>query len=107
MVSGDTERETVPRDALTSLGRSSPPRLGEWNVHRDALALLERSLLLPQTPAQPYESCSNDGGWVPAPLPPLVCVLDTTSELRVDGVVAEKKTYFIIDTGAAFSLLTS
>ena len=30
-----------------------------------------------------------------------------SSELRVDGVVAGKKTSFIVDTGAAFSLLTS
>ena len=30
-----------------------------------------------------------------------------SSELRVDGVVAEKKTSFIVDTGATFSLLTS
>ena len=30
-----------------------------------------------------------------------------SSELRVDGVVAGKKTLFIVDTRAAFSLLTS
>ena len=30
-----------------------------------------------------------------------------SSELRVDGVVAGKKTSFIVDTGATFSLLTS
>ena len=71
---------------------------------------MERSPFLPQTPAQPYESWSNDRARVPA-TPTPVCVLDTSSELRVDRVVANKqtnkKTYFIIDTGAAFSLLTS
>ena len=30
-----------------------------------------------------------------------------SSELRVDGIVAGKKTSFTVDTGAAFSLLTS
>ena len=34
-------------------------------------------------------------------------VLNTSSDLRVDGVVAGKKTSFIVDTGATFSLLTS
>ena len=34
-------------------------------------------------------------------------VPDMSSELRVDEVVAGKKTSFIADTGAAFSLLTS
>ena len=67
VVSGDTGRWTVPRDALAPLGRSPPPRPGEWNVHRDSLGPLERSPLLPRTPAQPCESCSNDGAWVPAP----------------------------------------
>ena len=37
----------------------------------------------------------------PGPVP------NTSSELRVDGVVARKKTSFIVDTGATFSLLTS
>ena len=46
-----------------------PPRPGEWNLHRDALAHLRRSPLLPKTPAQLYESRSNDGAWVPAPQP--------------------------------------
>ena len=32
---------------------------------------------------------------------------DTNSELRVDGIVAGKKTSFTVDTGAAFCLLTS
>ena len=49
--------------------RSLPPRLGGWNVHRDPLVPLGRSPLLPKTPAQPYESCSNDGTQVPAPQP--------------------------------------
>ena len=39
---------------------------GRWTVPRDALAPLERSPLLPRTPAQPYESCSNDGAQVGA-----------------------------------------
>ena len=69
VASGDTERWTVPRDALAALGRSPPPRPGEWNAHRDALAPLGKPLLLPRTPAQPYESCSNDGR-VPTPLCP-------------------------------------
>ena len=69
VVNGDTGRWTVPRDTLAPLGRSPPPRPGEWNVHRDALVHLKRSPLLPRTPAQPYESCSNDGAWVPAPRP--------------------------------------
>ena len=34
-------------------------------------------------------------------------VPDMSSELRVDEVVARKKTSFIVDTGATFSLLTS
>ena len=38
---------------------------------------------------------------------PLARVPDMSSELRVDGVVAGKKTSFIADTGATFSLLTS
>ena len=50
-------------------GLSPPPRPGEWNVHRDALAPLGKSPLLPRTPAQPYKSCSNDGARVPAPWP--------------------------------------
>ena len=69
VANGDTERWTLPRDALACLGRSPPPRPGEWNVHRDALAPLGKSPLLPRTPAQPYESCSNDGARVPAPWP--------------------------------------
>ena len=36
VANGDTGRWTVPRDALAPLGRSPPPRPGEWNVHRDA-----------------------------------------------------------------------
>ena len=69
VASGDTGRCTVPRDTLAPLGRSPPPRPGEWNVHRDTLAPLGKSPLLPRTPAQPYESCSNDGARVPAPWP--------------------------------------
>ena len=69
VASGDTGRWTVPRDVLTPLERSPPPRPGEWNVHRDALVLLGRSPLLPRTPAQHYENCSNDGAQVPAPQP--------------------------------------
>ena len=42
---------------------------GRWTVCRDALATLGKSPLLPRTPAQPYESCSNDGAQVPAPRP--------------------------------------
>ena len=38
VASGDTGRWTVPRDALAPLGRSPPPRPGEWSVHRDTLA---------------------------------------------------------------------
>ena len=38
---------------------------------------------------------------------PSARVLNTSSELRVDGVVAGKKTSFIVDTGATVSLLTS
>ena len=102
MANGDTGRWTVPRDALAALGRSPPPRPGEWNAHRDALAPLGKPPLLPRTPAQPYKSCYNDG---PGFQPP--CVLNRSSELRVDEVVAGKKTSFIVDTGAAFSLLTS
>ena len=104
MVSRDTERWTVPRDALTPLERSPPPRPGEWNVHRDALAPLERSPHLLQTPAQPYESYSNNRARVPVPP---AHVPDMSSELRIDGVLPGKKTSFIVDTGAAFSLLTS
>ena len=51
VVSGDTGRWTVPRDALTPLGRSPPPRPEEWNVHRDALAPPGRSPLVPQNPS--------------------------------------------------------
>ncbi|CAN0102327.1 unnamed protein product [Rangifer tarandus platyrhynchus] len=69
VVDGYTGKWTVPRDTLALLERSPPPRLGEWNVHRDALVPLERSPLSPGTPAQPYDSCSNDGTWVPAPQP--------------------------------------
>ena len=69
VASGVTGRWTVPRDALAPLWRSPSPRPGEWNVHRDALAPLGKSPLLPRTPAQPYESCSNDGARVPAPWP--------------------------------------
>ena len=69
VVSGDIGRWTVPRDALTPLGRSPPPRPGEWNVHRVTLASLGRPPLLPKTPAQPYESCSNDRAQVPVPQP--------------------------------------
>ena len=58
-----------PRDALASLRRSPPPTPGEWNIHRVTLVLLGRSPLLPKTPAQPYESCSNERTWVPAPWP--------------------------------------
>ena len=42
-----------------------------------------------------------------SPPPTLACVLDTSSELRVDGIVAGGKVSFIVDTGAAFSLLIS
>ena len=66
VVNGDTGRWTVSRDALTPLWRSPPPRPGEWNVHRVVLELLGRSPFLPKSQAQPYESCSNDGAWVPA-----------------------------------------
>ena len=69
VANGDTGRWTVPRDALAPLRRSPPPRPGEWNVHRDALAHLRRSPLFLKTPAQLYESCSNDRVWVPAPWP--------------------------------------
>ena len=69
VANGDTGRWTVSRDALASLGRSPPSRPGEWDVHRDPLAPLGKSPLLPRTPAQPYESCSNDWAWVPAPRP--------------------------------------
>ena len=69
VVNGDTGRWTVPRDTLAPLGRSPSPRPGEWNIHRDALVPLGRSPLLPRTPAQPYESCSNGGAQVPAPQP--------------------------------------
>ena len=103
VVNGDTGRWTVPRDALAPLGRSPRPRPGKWNVHRDTLVPLGRSPLLPRTPAQPYESCSNDR----TRFQPPARVLDMSSVLRVDGVVARKKTSFIVDTGATFSLLTS
>ena len=69
VANGDTGRWTVPGDVLAPLGRSPPPRLEEWNVHRDDLVHLRRSPLLPRTPAQLYKSCSNDGAWVPAPQP--------------------------------------
>ena len=101
VANGDTGRWTVSMDALAPLGRSPPPRPGEWNVHSDTLVPLGRSPLLPRTPAQPYESCCNDRGWVPAPH---ARVLNTSLELRVDGVVAREKTSFIVDTGATFSL---
>ena len=104
VVNGDTGRWTVPRDALAPLGRSPLPRPGEWNVHRNALAPLERSSLLPRTPAQPYKSCSNDGTRVPAPRP---MSWTQAQNLGVDCVAARKKTSFIVDTGDAFSLLTS
>ena len=38
---------------------------------------------------------------------PSARVLNTSSELRVNGVVDGKKTSFIVDTGATFSLSTS
>ena len=63
---------------------------------------LERSPLHPK-PQPNAVSYSNNG----AGSSPQDCVPDTSSELRVDGVVAGKKTSFIVDTGAAFSLLTS
>ena len=69
VASGDTGRWTVPRDALTPLERSPPPRPGEWNVHRDALVPLGRSPLLTKTPAQHYKSLSNDRTQVPGPQP--------------------------------------
>ena len=69
VASGDTGRWTAPRDTLTPLRRSPPPRPGEWNVHRVALAPLGISPLLPKTPAQPYESCSSDKVQVPVPRP--------------------------------------
>ena len=50
-------------------GGPQHPRPGEWNVHRDALAHLGKFPLLLRTLAQPYESCSNDEAWVPAPQP--------------------------------------
>ena len=84
--------------------RSPPPRPGEWNAHRHALVSLERSPHLPQTPAQPYESYSNYRAQIPVPL---AHVPDMSSGLRIDGVLPGKKTSFIVDTGAAFSLLTS
>lgn len=99
------ERETVPRDSLTSLGRSPPPRLESgmstgmpWLCWRDPC-------FSPKPQPNPTRKAPMTG-LGSSSLLPWVCVLDTTSELRVDGVVAEK-TYFIIDTGAAFSLLTS
>ena len=69
LASGDAVRCTVPMDALAPLGSSPPPRPGEWNVHRAALAPLRRSSLLPRIPSQLYESCSNDGVGVPASQP--------------------------------------
>ena len=93
-----------PQGCPGTPGEVPPPRPGEWNVNSDTLVPLGRSPLLPRTPAQPYESCCNDRGWVPAPQ---ARVLNTSLELRVDGVVAREKTSFIVDTGATFSLLTS
>ena len=104
MVSGATGRWTVPRDALTCLGRSPPPRPGEWNVHRDNLAPLERIPTSPPIPSPTLWELFQR--WGLGSSPP-AHVPDTSSELRVDGVVAGKKTSFIVDTGAAFSLLTS
>ena len=69
VANGDTGRWTVPGDALAPLGRSPPTRPGEWNDHRDSLAHLRRSPLLPQTPAQLYESRSNDGAGFQPPGP--------------------------------------
>ena len=103
VANGDTGRWTVPGGALAPLERYPPPRPGEWNVHRDALVHLRRSPLLPGTPAQLYKSCSNDG----AGFQPPARVLNTSLELRVDGIVDGKKTPFIVDTGATFSLSTS
>ena len=124
MVSGDTERWTVPRDTLTPLGRSLPPRHGEWNAYRDALAPLGRS-----PPPRPGEwsvhrdtlACRGHLHFSPEPQSSPTRVVpmtgpkfqrpsrgpDMSSELRVDGIVAGKKTSFIVDTGAAFCLLTS
>ena len=70
MVRGDTERRTVPRDALTPL---------------------ERSPHLPRTPAQPYESNSNNGARVPVPP---AHVPDISSEFTIDRVLAGKKDLF-------------
>ena len=95
-------RWTVSRDVLAPLGRSPPPRPREWNVHRDALAPLGKSPLLPEPQPNPMRVVPMTG---PGFQPP--CVLNRSSELRVDEVVAGKKTSFIVDTGAAFSLLTS
>ena len=64
-----TLEDALSPHALAPLGRSPPPRPGEWNAHRDALAPLGKPPLLPRTPAQHYESCSNDGAWVPTPSP--------------------------------------
>ena len=102
VANGDSERWTVPRDMLMPLER--PPSPKPRNVHRDTLAPLGRSSLLPRTPAQHYKSYSNDGAQVPAPP---ACVPDMSLELRVDGVVAGKRISFIVDTGATFSLSTS
>ena len=64
-----TLEDALSPHTLAPLGRSPPPRPGEWDVHRDALAPLGKSPLLPRTPAQPYYSCSNDGARVPGPWP--------------------------------------
>ena len=103
MARGDTGRWTVLKDALAPLGRSPPPRPGEWSVHRDTLACRGHLHFSPEPQSSPTRVVPMTGPKFQRPSRGP----DTSSELRVDGIVAGKKTSFTVDTGAAFSLLTS
>ena len=102
MASGDTGRWTVPRDALAPLSSPHLPDLESgmstgtpWRLWGDPHFSPE-----PQPNRMRVVPMTGPGCQPPDPVP-------MSSELRVDGVVAGKKTSFIVDTGAAFSLLTS
>ena len=92
VATGDTGRWTVPRDALAPLGRSPPPRPGEWNVHRERPGASEEIPISPQNLSPTLQELFQWRG--PGSSPP-ACVLNMSSELRVDGVVARKKTSFV------------
>ena len=62
---------------------------------------------IPTSPQNPSPTLGELFQWRGPGSSPPAHVPDTSSELRVDEVVARKKTSFIVDTGATFSPLTS